>query len=208
MATSIRFIYFDLGNVLVFFDPEISCRKVADVLGVEASKVQEAMYESGIEEQLEAGQISETEFLQQLFDRCDARADHAEVLGAMGAMFWLNDSVSPVATKLLASGIATGILSNTCGPHWNWVMREGFGFVKALAGKTVLSYEAKSMKPDAKIYHVATEAAGCDGSEILFFDDRQENVDAAIACGWQAHRFVDALTMMNDLRTHGLDCFV
>ena len=42
------------------------------------------------------------------------------------------------------------------------------------------------MKPDAEIYKRAEELLGAQGREIVFFDDRPENVTEALAHGWQA----------------------
>ena len=49
----------------------------------------------------------------------------------------------------------------------------------------ILSYEVGAMKPGAKIYEVLENLAGCRGPEILYLDDRPENVDAGAARGWQ-----------------------
>ena len=39
---------------------------------------------------------------------------------------------------------------------------------------------------------------------MLFIDDNRDNIEAARACGWQAHHFVDAPTLALDLRKRGL----
>lgn len=41
------------------------------------------------------------------------------------------------------------------------------------------------MKPNVKIYEALERLSGKRGSEILYLDDRQENVDAGAARGWQ-----------------------
>jgi HAD superfamily hydrolase (TIGR01509 family) len=41
------------------------------------------------------------------------------------------------------------------------------------------------MKPDAKIYEALEKMAGRRGAEILYLDDRQENVDGGVAREWQ-----------------------
>ena len=205
---SIKFVYFDLGNVLVHFDPAIACQNIAELLSTDATTVNDAMYESGIEVQLESGKITETQFLSELFDRIGSTADEKEVLDAMGNMFWLNTQMLPVVCKLMETSVSMGILSNTCGPHWNWVTRQHFGLIRAIGNNCVLSYEVGAMKPDPKIYQIASERASCDPHEILFIDDRMENVQAAERLGWIAFQFTTALQFVKDLRSHGFDCFV
>lgn len=51
----------------------------------------------------------------------------------------------------------------------------------------VFSSEVGVLKPDAAVYRAAEEAIGARGDDVTFFDDRQVNVDGALACGWRAH---------------------
>lgn len=48
------------------------------------------------------------------------------------------------------------------------------------------------MKPDAGIYELILKRYGLDREESLFVDDRQKNVDGALAVGLPAERFIDA----------------
>lgn len=48
----------------------------------------------------------------------------------------------------------------------------------------VTSFEAKSMKPDRRIFDYAIEKLGIDPTETLFFDDSQANLDAAARLGF------------------------
>ena len=42
------------------------------------------------------------------------------------------------------------------------------------------------MKPDAKLYEVVERTSRLSGSELLYVDDRPENVAAGAARGWRA----------------------
>lgn len=53
----------------------------------------------------------------------------------------------------------------------------------------VVSGAEKLVKPDPAIYRLAIARFGIDPARALFIDDRQENVDGAIACGLQGHLF-------------------
>jgi len=50
----------------------------------------------------------------------------------------------------------------------------------------IYSYQHKSMKPEAKLYEVVEQTSGRKGQSILYFDDREENIAAGAARGWQA----------------------
>lgn len=50
----------------------------------------------------------------------------------------------------------------------------------------VLSYEHGVMKPAARIYEILEQTSGRRGGDIVYLDDRPENVAAAAARGWNA----------------------
>ena len=53
----------------------------------------------------------------------------------------------------------------------------------------MVSCEEHIIKPDPAIYATLTERYGLDPAETLFIDDRKENIEAAIAQGWQGYHF-------------------
>ena len=52
-----------------------------------------------------------------------------------------------------------------------------------------ISGHMKVVKPDATIYQMLEDASGLSGSELIFADDRPDNIDAANARGWKTHLF-------------------
>jgi HAD superfamily hydrolase (TIGR01509 family) len=64
-------------------------------------------------------------------------------------------------------------------------IRRNFPFFANFDGY-ILSYEHGAMKPGAKLYEVVERTSGHRGAEILYLDDRPENVEAGAARGWQA----------------------
>ena len=63
-------------------------------------------------------------------------------------------------------------------------IRKNFPFFNNFDGY-ILSYEVGAMKPDAKIYEALEKMAGKRGSDVLYLDDRLENISAGAARGWQ-----------------------
>ncbi|MBD3626451.1 MAG: HAD family phosphatase [Rhodobacteraceae bacterium] len=49
------------------------------------------------------------------------------------------------------------------------------------------------IKPEARIYEMVEEATGLSGPQIFFTDDREDNIRAASARGWQTYRFNDPI---------------
>ncbi len=58
-------------------------------------------------------------------------------------------------------------------------------FLRDIDGK-IVSYEHGVKKPDPRIYQILFETYHLDPAECIFFDDRRENCDAAIAEGMDA----------------------
>ena len=80
-------------------------------------------------------------------------------------------------------GVPTYIFSNTNDLAIEHV-RRNFPFFRDFAGY-IYSYEVKAMQPDPKIYEALEKLTGRRGAEILYLDDRPENVAGGVARGWR-----------------------
>jgi 2-haloacid dehalogenase len=59
-------------------------------------------------------------------------------------------------------------------------------------------------KPDPAIYEALETGSGLSGAELIFTDDKQENIDAAAARGWKTHLFKGAAGWRARLEAEGL----
>ncbi len=187
----IEFVYFDLGNILLAFDPGIGCGNVAERFGVTAESVQNAIYTSGLQDALEHGSIGGDEFAAKVRGTLGLSEDKlptGELLEAISDMFTPIAGMAELMDQVRLRHRRVGLLSNTCFAHWDFIRRQSYPmFVKPL-DVTVVSYEVGAMKPQAKIYAVAEELAGVHPRQILFIDDREENVEGARRRGWNAEQ--------------------
>jgi HAD superfamily hydrolase (TIGR01509 family) len=205
----IEFIYFDLGNVLCRFDHGRACRQVGGLLGVDPSVVRAAVFESGLEDRFEAGDVSEEDlfdaFVPRVLGTSGGREPHpAELARAMGEIFELNAGLLPVIAGLDRAGWPLGVLSNTNSLHWRLGVVPRFRIISTAFRHCVLSYEVRSMKPDRGIFDAAVSRAGVAAERILFFDDRQENVEGARRAGIDAVRYVTPTEVIRELRRRGI----
>ncbi len=91
----------------------------------------------------------------------------------------------------------TAILSNSfVGAREHEEERYGFTSMVDLA---IYSHEEGVHKPDPRIYAIAIERLGVAPGEIVFLDDRPENVDAASAAGIQAVLFTSTAQAIADI---------
>jgi len=98
----------------------------------------------------------------------------------------LEDGVA-LLEQLHAAGVPLYGLTNWSGETYHHV--EGkYDFLERFR-HVVVSGRVGMVKPDPRIYAIASERLGVPPAEIVFLDDIPANVDAARACGLQAILF-------------------
>jgi glucose-1-phosphatase len=205
MPTPPRFLYFDLGNVLLNFDHHRAARQMGEVAGVSEKKVWEIVFASDLELRYEAGEIGDREFYDIFCRQTDSRPDYDRLLLAGSEIFTPNASIFPVVAALDAAGYRLGILSNTCPGHWSYCSDGRYGLVNRSFKVYALSYELGACKPDPKIFHGAAQLAGVAPGEIFFVDDVAKNVDGARAAGFDSVLYTTTPVLVADLRQRGIE---
>lgn len=198
-----RFVYLDLGNVILSFDRDRAHRQMATVAGVAPAAV-EAAVADGLQERLESGAIDWTAYHAEFCRRTGTVPDPRALAAAASDMFELNAAMVPVIAALQRAGCPLGILSNTCDPHWRHLLSCRYAVMPGPFTQVVLSHEVGAMKPDPAIYRTATERAGVSADTIFFTDDIEANVAAARALGWDSERFVSATVLADALMRRGI----
>lgn len=199
-----KFIYFDLGNVLLYFDHALSSRQMAAAAGLTESQVREAVFDSGLQWDYEEGKLTSRQFFEEFCRRTNTRPDYEALSYAAGAIFRVNESIKPVLTQLYASGIPLGLLSNTCEMHWDYFASGRYSLIPEVFSAVALSFRIGAMKPEPKIYAAAAELAGVRPEEIFFMDDTAGHVAGARAFGFDAVQYTDTPTLVRDLHERGV----
>lgn len=200
---SIRFIYFDLGMVIVRFSLDRMFRQMGDVTGLAPARVRELLFDTGLQQQLEVGRITLPEFFDRFCQAGGVRPRYDDLLLAANAIFELNTPIVPVIGGLVQAGYRLGILSNTCENHWVYC-RDRYRLLADDFAVQALSYEIRAMKPDLTIYRAAAELAGVPPEAIFFTDDLPANVEGARQAGWNAFCFTGAAALADALRAAGV----
>ncbi len=199
-----RFLYFDLGNVLLKFDHHLACRQMGEVSGAPAEKIWQLVFASDLEMRYEAGEIDDREFYEIFCKQTGTRPDFDALLFAGSAIFTPNTSIFPVVAALDAAGYRMGILSNTCPGHWSYCSQGRYGLIQLAFDLYALSYELGACKPDAKIFEGAAKLAGLPPREIFFVDDIPGHVAAARKAGFDAVQYTSTPALVADLRQRGI----
>lgn len=199
-----RFLYFDLGNVLLKFDHRRGCRQMAEVAGVADEVVWKVSFQGPLFLDYERGEVTSDEYYRRFCEATASQPDPEALLHAASDIFQLNVPTAALVTQLKLAGHRLGILSNTNEAHWQFVDRGHYGILADPWEHYALSFRLRSMKPEPAIYRAAAEMAGVDPAEVFFVDDRPENVQGAREAGFDAVLFTTAAALATDLRRRGV----
>ncbi len=198
------FLYFDLGNVVLRFDPQIAVRQMAELIGADARTIHEIVYDSGLQTAYELGELATDQFYETICEGTGTNPDRDALLVAASDMCQLDEAVADLIRRVRSAGHRTGVLSNTCEAHWRFYVEQRFPVLRKLFDVAALSYELRALKPDPAIYQAAAALAGARPPEIFFVDDRPEHVDGARRVGFDAVLFTGADDLAAALAERGV----
>jgi FMN phosphatase YigB (HAD superfamily) len=195
-------VVFDLGKVLVDFDYSIAGRRLAAKSKASPAEIQKFLDHSPLLYRYETGLVTRQEFFDEV-RRVSGFTGSIEEFGSFFAdIFTEMPEMTALQAALRRKEIPTYIFSNTNDMAIEHI-RQAFPFFANFDGY-IFSYEVRAMKPAAKIYEALEAMSGRRGAEVLYLDDRQENVEAGAARGWQVILQTDPATSRTAIERLGL----
>lgn len=201
-GTEIRHIVFDIGRVLIHYDPHIPYRRlIPDATERDWFFANVCTHDWNLEQ--DRGRAwADAEAL--LIAEFPGREEHIR-----GFRRYWHEMVAPAYTEsvailetLVGQGRDVTMLTNFAADTFREA-RKLYPFLDISRGVTV-SGEIGLIKPDIAIYERHAGAFGLDPAHTLFIDDSPANVEGARTAGWNAVRFTDAATLAADLAAHGI----
>lgn len=183
----IKNIIFDVGNVLVTYDPDSYLKNLGfDEETIDA--VNHAMFKNDLWNESDRGVLPTDELVAGFV--ANNPAFEAEIRKAYNlaegtiqsrdyAVDWVKGLKERGYHLYILSNYAEGILEKT---------KCKMGFLPFMDG-AVFSYECKLIKPEAEIYKHLCDTYKLEPSECVFLDDRLDNAEAARAFGLHAIQF-------------------
>jgi FMN phosphatase YigB (HAD superfamily) len=176
-------IVFDLGKVLVDFDYSIAARRVAACSKMSLPEIHDYLDHSPVLVRYETGHINRHQFYGEVCERTGFAGSIEEFGAFFGGIFTPIEPMIALHAELRQRGFPTYIFSNTNDLAVEDITSK-FPFFKNFDGY-VLSYEVGCMKPQAGIYQSLEKMTGRSGADLLYIDDRAENIAAGAERGWQ-----------------------
>jgi 2-haloacid dehalogenase len=199
----LRAVIFDVGNVLIRWDPRLLYRQlVADEAAIDGFFAEigfdawnrgfdaGAPWEEGVAA-LAARHPHRAELIRAFHHRW-----HETVPGAVEGMPELLEG-------LAAAGVPLYAITNFSGEKWRETLAR-FPFLAAAFRDVVVSGDERVMKPDAEIFRRCLARNRLEASRAVFVDDSAANVAAAAALGMDAIRFASAPQLAAELKSRGL----
>ena len=202
MPVEIRHIVFDIGKVLIHYDPDLPySRLIPDAEERKWFFDNVCTHEWNVEQDRGRTWL-EAEGL--LLEKFPDREEHIRGF----RKYW--HEMVPYAyersvahlERFIAEGRDVTLLTNFADDTFDQAS-EIFPFLKKPRGVTV-SARVQLIKPDPAIYATHTKRFNLDPGATLFIDDSLPNVEAAHAFGWNAIHYTGADALDAELAKYGL----
>jgi 2-haloacid dehalogenase len=103
--------------------------------------------------------------------------------------------------RLRDAGVPNYCITNFSGPKFV-LAQERFPFLSGFDG-IIVSGDERLLKPDPAIYHLLLDRYGLKAGDCVFIDDSMANVEAARAVGMHAIHCVEPIDLAAELRGYG-----
>ena len=200
--TEIRHIVFDIGKVLIHYDPELPYLRLMPDAEERRWFLDKVCASDWNIEQDRGRSWSEAEAL-----LIADHPDHAEQVRNF-RRYWhemvphhYEDTVA-IMLGLIEDGHDVTMLTNFAADTFIEA-RGRFPFLNRPRGVTV-SGEVGMIKPDPRIYEAHAASYALEPAATLFIDDSAKNVAGAKAAGWQAVLYEGADKLSRDLAARGI----
>jgi 2-haloacid dehalogenase len=201
--TPVTAVVFDLGGVLIDWDPRHMYRKI---FGPDEAAMERFLAEVCTQD-WNARQDGGRSFADGAAELLAAFPERAELITAYRAR-WIEmlggafEGTVEILLELRRAGLRTYALSNWSAETFP-LARPLFPFLDGMDG-ILLSGEVKLSKPDPAIFRLFLERFGLAPEATVYIDDHRPNIETATALGLKALLFTDADQLRTDLRRLGL----
>ncbi|MGO4572503.1 HAD family hydrolase [Microvirga sp. 2TAF3] len=106
-----------------------------------------------------------------------------------------------VLGRLREAGVPNYCITNFSSPKLD-LSKKLYPFLAGFDG-IIVSGDERLLKPEPAIYHLLLSRYGLEAGNCIFIDDSKANVEGAKAVGMHAIHFVESVDLAAELRQHG-----
>lgn len=209
-AARIDVVLFDYGQVLSGPPNPSAWTALLAASGLSEEKLHAAYWE--FRHEYDRGALTGATYWQAVAKHAGTSFDEAQMTALLAADIdlWtmLNQPMVEWALRLQRAGVRTGVLSNIGDCICDGIRAK----LRWLSGfeHCTWSYAYLLAKPDPQIYIKTAKALDCEPQNILFIDDREENITAAAALGMQTihYDYNGHADFVREMRERGLGSLI
>ncbi|MFH1837196.1 MAG: HAD family phosphatase [Candidatus Omnitrophota bacterium] len=190
-TTNIKAILFDLGNVIVKFDPAIAEEGYSKHGKIEKNTFVDYIMDPGDVDRYMEGKLSSSKFYTKTRNKFRLDIGFKDFYEIWNSIFYPYPEMEEIVKNLKEKfpDIRLVLVSNTNEKHFIF-LKENYS-VLGHFDEHVLSHEVGLIKPKPGIFKQALRVGDSLAKETLYFDDRQDLIDAARIMGIKAFLFTD-----------------
>jgi len=202
MTETPKAVVFDIGNVLVNWDPDLLYAEL-----VPDPSARKALFAEVGLDQMNLSIDCGAPFRETVYATAQAHPHHGDLIRAWHDR-WAEMFTPPVdgcwtiLRGLRAQGVPVFALSNFGSDSFR--LAETLYPALAEFDRRYISADLRVIKPDPRIYQIVEQDSGLSGPELFFIDDRADNIAAARTRGWQGYRFGTPEGLRAELANAGL----
>lgn len=200
---SIRAVLFDYGMVLSAPPDPAAWQRMRQIIGFDEQTLHRGYW--AFRHEYDRGDLTGLAYWEQVAAEggTSLAPDQVTELIEADIDLWtrLNEPMVSWAQRLQRAGIRTGILSNIGDAMADGLLNK-FDWLQDFH-HCVWSYRLRVAKPEAAIYKAAAEGLATPAENILFLDDKVENIQAAHAAGMNAIQYADHDSFEREMVAHG-----
>lgn len=195
----VEWVLFDLGGVVVEVDQSRIFAGLAVQTGQGLAEVRAKLLQSfPLQDEFIVQEYLPDRLTHEINLALSANLTQEQVIEAFNSELGKTIDTTLELLAVLQTRAKVGCLSNTNSIHWDYMLGS-YPFMRHF-DRRFASQIIGHAKPSAQIYRKVVELLDVKPEQILFFDDKQENVDAAARLGWQARLYLNHQGLVSDLK--------
>lgn len=193
----IKTVVFDLGKVLVNWEPVAFAKRKLDVDDQEAERITNICFNVSTWNEVDRGSVTREVYTEALSSRYPADADAIRtVIRDSDEMLTERPETAELIRKLSQAGYRLLFLSNTNKEALLYIRAHSEAFRMLEGG--VASFEHLVLKPEPRIFEILLETYALKPQECLFIDDNPGNTEAASKLGFQVITLLPGMSIAEE----------
>ncbi|MGO2008187.1 HAD family hydrolase [Vreelandella alkaliphila] len=206
-----QWVVWDLGGVVVELDFRGMMEDATEKFNIDKSELLPLIREEfkvspssySLTEKAVAGLITKEDYISEIKSAISNDVSEHEIESLLKRILIGEKYETVLLIKELAQrGFRQACMSNIDQAHWEKI--QSFPNVDNLFEKRFLSFEHKVVKPNADAFFKMLEFLGCNRDDVVFIDDREDNVESARDSGIDAVLFKNHTKLLEDFSVRGL----